>query len=253
VQVEIGFQPNCSEVVLHVQSLTKDELLPILEEIGIREEEVEQFWGHQPDEEPEVVIADDNNPNMPDYVHKAHMSIKDDYVGCGTYSGGCCVIGHQHCQQQLYPTMKHIADFLEAKGLQTDGWNGDDGGSTDEYEEWIEKGEKPIKIDPAKVEQYTGGLNKEECKPIISYLGDTYGIKAKYVPHEGMSSSIDFDYDPDKIKTGLLRPDRFGGTSLPKWMHKIRTDLNEKIKEVRMAREQSSKKKGKNGKHSSPF
>jgi hypothetical protein len=44
------------------------------------------------------------------------------------------IVGHQHCQAQIYPLMKRIAEIFDSEV------QGYDGGSSEQYEQWLEEG-----------------------------------------------------------------------------------------------------------------
>lgn len=233
MRVELGFQPNCSEIVLHIPGMKKAELIELLEGSRIREVEIQGWYAAIGNDESYLMLEDDQNPSLPDFNHHSRLNIEEDYSGCGTYQGGVCVIGHQHCQHQMFPTMKRIEDLVNAEGHDVH-WHGDDGGSEEDYEEWITAGAdaKKTEIDQTVIEEYVPGLTKEQLNPVIKYVQETYGFTLKYNSSGRAQPRLQFHYEPDKIGPCLLPPSRFGGTSLNMWVQKIRVDLRKHINEL---------------------
>jgi hypothetical protein len=169
MKIEKGFQPNCSEVVFNIQDMTIEEVRKIMGQHGIEEIEIEGFYSH--DDEPRKLIADVDNPNMPDISHHATLELREDYQACGNYQG-INFVGHQHCQHQLFPTMKKI------EGIFGGEWMGDDGGSTTGYEEWRDCNKRPPKNYQDKIIIYlqTGKGFESRKEKIIQYAA-TLGTK----------------------------------------------------------------------------
>jgi hypothetical protein len=123
--------------------MSKDEALEKLREIGVFEITVPSHvlysWYDKDSDDTESLLADNDNPNMPDFALHATLEIhskyedRDDYKESNFY-----IVGHQHCQHQLFPTMRKIEKHLQGKWIE---W---DGGSLNEYEEWLASGEPPI-------------------------------------------------------------------------------------------------------------
>ena len=222
MRLEIGFQPNCSDVVLHISSMNKEKLLPILAEIGIVET-------CSPKDEEDLVLIDKNSISLVPGGN-GRLRITDDYIGCVDYKGGCCVVGSQHCSEDIFPTMKHIQDHLENKGLLKTEWQGDDGGNTVDYEDWIEDGaqetnNKRLPID-ARFQ-----FSKSDAEPIIKYMREVYGIKLRFkVNPDG--AFLKGMYNPDTTPSCLLPPSRFGGMHQGVWFEQIKDDLYGKILEL---------------------
>ena len=233
MRVELGFQPNCSEIVLHISSLKKDELIKLLDRIGIREVEIEGWYSSIGNDEPHTMLEDDQNPSLPDFSHHAALKIVEDYCGCGTYQGGVCVVGHQHCQSQMFPTMKRIEDLVKAEGHDAH-WQGDDGGNESDYEDWVEEGAnvKKTEVDQTIIQEFVPGLTKTQLKPVIKYMEEVYGVTPKYVTSSPAQPRLEFRYDPNNIGPCLLPPSRFGGTHLNKWTQKVRLDLRKHIQKL---------------------
>jgi hypothetical protein len=205
VEIELGFQPNCSEVVLHIPNLKKRQLLARLKKIGIHEEVIEGYYEWSPNEK-ERVIVDCDNPALPDYRWHSILRILNDYTGCGSYKGGCCVVGNQHCQTQMFPTMKKIRDFVvNEHGYDTE-WQGDDGGSEWDYENWIKQGCKPvINMDEMmKVDVYVTGLKPDLIDKVKHDVLACLGLKMTL-----KKNLLTARFDPDKAPSCAMHPSRF--------------------------------------------
>lgn len=130
--------PNCSEVIarLPVKNITEGKNL--LKSIGLDVIRFDPYLhmhilSPKGKEEKYNMIADPDNPNMPDFEHRSTF-----YLGKSDYNGeeGIYVQGHQHCQRQLYATIKKIQDKL---GIDFYGHDG--GGAFKElFEEWLKGG-----------------------------------------------------------------------------------------------------------------
>ena len=205
MEIELGFQPNCSEIVLHIPQLKKRQLLAHLRKIGIHEEIIEGYYEWSPNEK-ERVIVDFDNPALPDYRWHSILRIINDYTGCGAYKGGCCIVGSQHCQTQMFPTMKKIRDFVvNERGYHTE-WQGDDGGSTVEYENWIRKGCKSV-VDMAtmlQVDVYVTGLKPEIIDKVKDAALKCLGLKMTLT-----KNLLTAHYNRDKIRSCAIHPNRF--------------------------------------------
>ena len=134
--------PNCSELVLRLpDDYTKEQVIEMLKDLGIYYIEIPSNdiyeWDNSGDKM--SVIFDKDNPNMPDYENGATIHIYGDGEDNGYGDDGIRIDGHQHCQHQLFPTLKKIQDELSGEVY------GQDGGSANEYEEWVHNGCKPIK------------------------------------------------------------------------------------------------------------
>jgi hypothetical protein len=122
--------PNCSEVVCKLPATTMDEAKKTLEGIGIKVVNVEWYVDFSDDTQMNYIV-DPNNPNSPDFMHRAHLYIAEDFEAQGIF-----IIGHQHCQAQLFSTMRAIEKGLHIK------FDGYDGGDIKEYADWKRKGEE---------------------------------------------------------------------------------------------------------------
>jgi len=232
MRIDLGFQPNCSEVVLHLSSIATNDLLLLLESIGIREIEIDDKYSA---DGRRTVLVDDSNPSLPDFMHGSDLKIREDYVGSGSYLGGTCIVGHQHCQSQLFPTMKKIADALKQNNI-TGEWDADDGGSIGDYEEWVKGGadaSKVIIFDNCEIcEAIPPNTPRVQLNPLMDHMYKTYGFRPKLTRHDNHVLTLDYKYDPSKIDPCLLPPSRFGGTKLSAWVNKIRLDLQGQIKRL---------------------
>ena len=236
MKVELGFQPNCSEVVLHISSMSKAEVLELLKSIGIEEIEMDDFWAPM-DSDPEDLLVDNDNPSLPDKKYHAIMRIRDNYKGATQYPGGCCIIGHQHGQAQMFPTMKKLEDFFQ-QTLPNEpiSWEGDDGGSSGEFYDWVEAGEDKsgVMVDQSSFDVwFDDNPTPKQMKEVIKYAKDIFGIKSTISPEiRGGFQALKCTYDPDKVKPSVISPDKFGG--IPQWrMRQIITSaLKKKMAEI---------------------
>lgn len=132
--------PNCSELIMRLD-ISKKEALEELEEIGIKEIELTngEFWGKNAfgnKDKKEKWLADRDNPNIPDFKNTATLAIdKGDINSNKKEKDKCTIVAHQHCQHQLFPTLKKIENHL---GVE---WEAYDGGSIEEYDGWLETGD----------------------------------------------------------------------------------------------------------------
>jgi hypothetical protein len=104
-------------------------------------------------------LIDRDNPNSPDFKNSSYMTLRKDFEGKGIF-----VVAHQHCQPQLYRTVKKIEDEF---GESFTGYDG--GGDFDElYKDWkfgdwlfeaaTEKESKEQRL--AQVQDYQTNLRK---------------------------------------------------------------------------------------------
>lgn len=140
--------PNCSEVVFRLASKDREQIVKDLEAIGIFEVKIRDsdLYSWMKDKEYKVngeeipeedrmldMLLDVDNPNIPDFKHSATIGIDEswhrDYVEDKTYG----IQANQHCQRQLFPTMKKIEDNIGEGKVK---WNGYDGGSVREYKRY---------------------------------------------------------------------------------------------------------------------
>jgi hypothetical protein len=145
----------------------------MLDRVGIRQESAFIY------SDLEDVLTDNDNQVLPDYRWHSTLKVHDDYVGSGSYQGGCCVVGSQHCQVQMFPTIKKIIDFLDKEGIYHEDLTGDDGGSLRDYEEWESQGCKPNSKTPElmQIRIYTSRLSKSEIRKVKELALKTFGIK----------------------------------------------------------------------------
>jgi hypothetical protein len=130
--------PNCSEVIARLPVKNMIEAKKLIRSIGLDILRIDPYINMHiflPDgkEEKRNMITDPDNPNLPDFKYRSTLYLgKDDYEeGEGIY-----VEGHQHCQKQLYPTIKKIQDKL---GVEFYGYDG--GYKFEEcFEGWLNEG-----------------------------------------------------------------------------------------------------------------
>lgn len=141
---KIILNPNCSEIIMRLD-ISKKNVLKRLEKIGIKEIEFNEIdiydWGKTEDKTKE--IADKNNPNIPDFNNLAHIQIHEGEWNTPEEKGiektKSYVYAHQHCQHQMFPTLKKIEDELQGDLLDEPFSSG---GSIENYEDWKDKEEK---------------------------------------------------------------------------------------------------------------
>ena len=143
--------PNCSEIVIRLPDIKKKEVLRELKTIGIKQANVAGFWGFYGDD-PKLtdkekeermmyknMLVDGDNPNSPDCDSHAHVTIeRGERTGYDYLHGQYLIWAHQHCQRQLFPTLHKIAKHF---GVDPEG---NDGGGSGDYEEWVAGGCLPI-------------------------------------------------------------------------------------------------------------
>lgn len=231
MEIELGFQPNCSELVLHIPGMKKRKLLAALSSVGIRQEAIEGFWPWSPDEK-ENLVTDMDNPALPDVRWQATMRIKNDYVGATSYNGGCCIVASQHCQSQNFPTIKKIIDFLDKNGISYEGPNGDDGGSSNDYEEWVEKGCKTTidKKEMMKVDVLVDKLTNKQVAEVREKALKTFGLKMRRNGNVLVGT-----FDPTSKDSCVISPERFCATGREvRFVTSIITLINTMIHEMVM-------------------
>lgn len=144
--------PNCSELVIRLpeEYTTKKDILRELKELNIKQADVVGFWGFYyddtklTDKEKEEcamyknMLVDADNPNSPDCEHHATIHIARGGTGYDYPHGQYLIWAHQHCQNQLFPTLHKIAEYF---GVEPEG---NDGGSSENYDEWVAGGCLPI-------------------------------------------------------------------------------------------------------------
>lgn len=185
----ILLNPNCSELIIRTGFNTKKEVLRELEKIGIKEiKELHNYWSRRDAEtsttlsakEEDIPKMDDvtkkllgidesrtikgqlidiDNPNIPDFESHATISV-DTYKDY--YGDEVVITAHQHCQHQLFPTLKKIEEHFVSDV------EGFDGGGPSDYEEWLENGCPKIPNYNKKFKQRRESLIKE-------YFGDVNG------------------------------------------------------------------------------
>jgi hypothetical protein len=135
--MEVELNPNCSEVVFQLRGFkAREEALQMLNKIGIFEIEVVDgdFWDiSSGDETTTKMLSDVDNPNLPDFANQATLEIKDNLEFFGF-----SIVGKEHSQAQLFSTMKKIEKRFGGD------WFGNDGGSDENYRDWISKGCKAV-------------------------------------------------------------------------------------------------------------
>jgi hypothetical protein len=106
--------PNCSEIVCKLPFETMEKAKEEMEKIGVVSLSVP--WYITFDDEAMGQLFDKDNPNSPDFENSAHLYLQENFEGEGIF-----VVGHQHCQHQLYATVKKIED---ATGEEFGGYDG---------------------------------------------------------------------------------------------------------------------------------
>lgn len=136
---KIIFQPSCSELITRLDVKNKKEALKFLKKLGIKEISIteNEYYGERLTGGKEIrkMLMDKDNPNSPDFEHLSGLSVSHiNDLG----QKGWFLEGHQHCQHQLFPSIKKV---VEATGNSPKGF---DGGNSEGFEEWVEQGCKPI-------------------------------------------------------------------------------------------------------------
>jgi len=152
--------PNCSELVCRLPTESMEEAKEMLEKIGI---DVERFSMYSFSDEESNHLVDYDNPNLPDFQNHAYMVLQKGHDGD---EESIHIVGHQHCQVQLYETVKKIqaADLGEFYGY--DGG----GGFEEEYNEWFYGNVKNDDYQKGMREIILGLINNEQVKDEINYL-----------------------------------------------------------------------------------
>jgi hypothetical protein len=225
MEVELGFQPNCSEVVYRVPGVEKEDFLVELEKIGIRQIMVKDFWVFSTPE-PMEMLSDEDNPNMPDYTRHSHMWVTNET----DHFDGCEVRAHQHCQHQLFATMLKISSQFGGE------WGGYDGGTIDAYDEWLETEEK-IDNYQLEISMPCGDAPKKDLDKIVEHARITYGInlKLKLGGHQNKVWMMELPkYDADMVDPCAVHPKHFCGVgrSVEDLVQAIRVDLRHRVQAV---------------------
>jgi len=130
--------PNCSEVIARLPVKTIAEGKKLLRSIGLDILRVDPYlhmhiMTQNGKIENDNAIIDPDNPNLPDFTNHARLSLRRTNYEEGE---GIYIDGHQHCQVQLYPTIKKIQDEL---GIQFQGYDGGYNFERD-FENWLNNG-----------------------------------------------------------------------------------------------------------------
>ena len=129
--------PNCSEVVGKLPVKTIKEAKKILKDIDIeviRYDAYIHLHAGTKFSEKHNRIIDPSNPNSPDFANRSSIGL---YRGNYEGGNGVYVVGHQHCQRQLFATIEKISGEIKVD------FHGYDGGYDFEdcYNEWLEREE----------------------------------------------------------------------------------------------------------------
>ena len=158
MQIERGINPNCSEVIMRFRDLSYEDLIRELKTIGIEEIIAENYYNfdipyderhantkivkvedmpinlveaiRQGGTKHALMLSDIDNPSLPDIENGASLYISSP----GEYDNpNVSIIGHQHYQVQLYPTINKIERQFGVKP------EGHDGGYSfeDDYHNWL--------------------------------------------------------------------------------------------------------------------
>ena len=222
MQTETGYQPNCSEVVFNLGDMTKGEVLKILKDHGIEEMSYNMYDIDDPeDNEFGKLLADSDNPNLPDLSGGASLRVHKDYSACGYYPG-ISIVGDQHCQTQLFPTMKKIEEIFP------DGeWLGDEGGDTHQYESWLEDDGDPVEPFQLDIRVFSNGLDDAGKEELINYVKAEYGIENCKTD----GCELDFGKVPQSM-LGII-PGDIGSKNEVICADQIRKEIGQKISEIK--------------------
>ena len=145
MRIEHGINPNCSELVIRLPDRSMLSIKNSLDLAGIKEEVVRDFWAmgiEQPEWENDKPRDDGNDCSqlvdhdlLPDMQNHADIRLEKHFDG-----EGIAIVGHQHCQKQLFPILKKISDLFSEPVESYDG------GSTQYYDKWLEAGCPDIRI-----------------------------------------------------------------------------------------------------------
>jgi hypothetical protein len=131
--------PNCSEIIARLPVNTLPEGKKLLKSVGLEIIRFDPYIDMHvnmkiPMMEKGNYIIDPENPNLPDFKFHSRLTIeRADFER----DEGIYVVGHQHSQPQLYPTIKKISDKI---GVEFKGYDG--GYDFEEcFEDWINKGQ----------------------------------------------------------------------------------------------------------------
>ena len=159
--------PNCSELVIRLPSdMSREEILEELKKIGIYEVDIKNWWswgGSEEDRKFEGYLFDKDNPNSPDYEYHAYIELRD---GRPYGINGYIISASQHCQHQLFPTLRKIEKHFNTEVESYDG------GSTTPYEDWISQGEP-------KIDNYNEAHKAKRIKLLLE-LGLITELEATY-------------------------------------------------------------------------
>ena len=185
--------PSCSEVVCRLPFATLDLAKEELEKMGIDVMDIDLYpsfrFGEDGDSVKQYILADRDNINLLDFEHGAHLALfKDEYE-----VKGIGVVGHQHCQSQLFKTIQKIENKL---GFEFKGW---DGGYSfeDDFMEWLGS---------PTLEDYQEEIRKK-VKDILNrlekngfYLGSEYKeIESNVKILLGKNESEKLDYEDEEV------------------------------------------------------
>jgi len=168
--IENGIQPNCSELIMRLPELTNNEIKNKLKKHDIIEVLYQDRWDKAEDEwdVDEFMVPTDKAPDRWIELYNIHQlaSTSLELERCAKefkketgvelmqvhkmllekgkkpaeYGSmlwisdykGSCIYYHQHCQPQGFPLIKKVSDIFHVEV------EGDDGGSSLEYEVWLE-------------------------------------------------------------------------------------------------------------------
>ena len=183
MEIQAGVQPNCSELVIYIDNFDYDEAIKELEFHKIREVIAKNYYehndkivgewddtpvekgifpitkevadlyrtydygngdeqqassaklrelGYDPWKSSVMLMEDGTEPN---WDYGGSISIRNGHDN----HDGPAIVAHQHCQIQLFPLMRKISNIFEREV------QGYDGGSNEQYNEWVDSGCPGIK------------------------------------------------------------------------------------------------------------
>jgi len=151
--------PNCSEMICRLPTASMDEAKKMLEGIGLELVDMPWYISFSDDVEKDYIVNPEN-PNSPDYMYHAYLHLVKDFEEKGIF-----VVGHQHCQHQLYSTIDKIEQALKVSFFGSDGGYDFD----EEYKDWKNKKFEVPVLEPRYEAMNGQKVQKGETIPVKDY------------------------------------------------------------------------------------